>query len=243
MSKTILITGSSSGIGAKTAEILAEGNEIIVHYNSSEEKAKQVAKTVTDKGGIAYLVQADISKEIGCQKLVKFISEYIGKLSVLINNTGGLIKRQLVRDLEWDLLEKTFALNTFSAMKMCSLCIPLLEKSDQSCIINVTSIAIRHGAPTATIYGASKSALDSFTRGLAKELAPKIRVNAVAPGVIGTPFHKKHTSSEKMHEWEEATPLKRIGKSEEVAKVIKMLIENNFITGETIDINGGLSMR
>lgn len=243
MSKVILITGASTGIGAETAMFLANNNQIIVHYNSSGEEAKQVADEVTHLGGKAHLVQANLSAEEGCQKLAEYTSRNFDRLDLLINNAGSLIKRHTATELEWDLMQQTFAVNVFSAMKLSSLCIPLLENGNYPCIVNITSIAMRHGAPTATIYGAAKAALDSFTRGLAKELAPAIRVNAVAPGVIETPFHEKFSSRERMEAFKEATPLKINGKAKHVAMAIEMLIENQFITGETIDVNGGLFMR
>jgi 3-oxoacyl-[acyl-carrier protein] reductase len=243
MSKSILITGASTGIGAETARCLAEGNKIFVHYNSSKAPAEKVAADVREKGGQADLIQADLSKEDGCRTLVQEVSANTDKLDVLVNNAGGLIKRQGVREYEWRLMEDIFALNTFSAMMVTSLCIPLLEKGEDPCIINISSVAMRHGAPTATIYGASKSALDSFTRGIAKELAPTIRVNAVAPGVIITPFHDNISTPEQIETWREGNPLKKNGDAAHIAKAIKFIINNDFINGETLDINGGLFMR
>ena len=190
MSKIILITGASTGLGAETARLLAFQNEIIVHYYSSQKEAEKVAADVETKGGKSFLVQADLSH-----------------------------------------------------MKLSSLFIPWLKKGNNPCIINISSIAIRHGAPGATIYGACKGAIDSFTRGLAHELAPTIRVNAVSPGVIDTPFHKKVSTPEKMKSFKESTPLKQIGEAIHIAKTIEFLINNDFITGETIDVNGGLFMR
>lgn len=243
MSKIVLITGASTGIGAETARQLAPDNTIVVHYNASQAEAEKVAAEVGQLGGQAHLVQADVATEAGCGAIVDYVGQNFDRLDVLVNNAGGLIKRQPATDLEWDLMERIFALNVFSVMKLSSGCIPLLKKGAQPCIVNLTSIAIRHGAPTATIYGAAKSAIDSFTRGLAKELAPDIRVNAVAPGVIETPFHEKVSSPEQMKTFRENTPLKMNGKASHVAMAIKMLVENDFMTGETIDINGGLFMR
>jgi 3-oxoacyl-[acyl-carrier protein] reductase len=243
MSKSILITGASTGIGAETARRLAEGNKIFVHYNSSTAPAESVAADVREKGGQADLIQADLSKEDGCRALVQAVSADTDKLDVLVNNAGGLIKRQGVREYEWRLMEDIFALNTFSAMMVTSLCIPLLEKGKDPCIVNISSVAMRHGAPTATIYGASKSALDSFTRGIAKELAPTIRVNAVAPGVIITPFHDNISTPEQIKAWREGNPLQKNGDAAHIAKAIKFIINNDFINGETLDINGGLFMR
>ena len=151
MSKVILITGASTGIGAETAMFLANNNQIIVHYNSSGEEAKQVADEVTHLGGKAHLVQANLSAEEGCQKIAEYTSKNFDRLDVLINNAGSLIKRHTATELEWDLMQQTFAVNVFSAMKLSSLCIPLLEKGNYPCIVNITSIAMRHGAPTATI--------------------------------------------------------------------------------------------
>jgi 3-oxoacyl-[acyl-carrier protein] reductase len=243
MSKTVLITGASTGIGAATACHFAAGNEILVHYHSSSAGAEEVAAAVAQAGGVAHLVQADLTTEAGCRDLASFAAETCGKLDVLINNAGGLGRRCPARQLEWQLMLDSFALNTFSAMMMASRCIPLLERGAQPCIVNVTSIAVRHGAPSATIYGAAKGALDTFTRGLAKELAPVIRVNAVAPGVIDTPFHRHVTTPEKMAEFKRSTPLQRVGQAEEIAAAIAFLVDSLFMTGETIDINGGWFMR
>ena len=243
MSKIILITGASTGLGAATARLLAPQNKIIVHYYSSKEAAEKVAKDVEENGGEAFLIQEDLTSEEACIRLVKKAANKYSKLDILINNAGGLIRRQAAQELEWKLILEAFSLNTFSTMKISSLCIPLLKKGEDPNIINISSIAMRHGASSATIYGACKGAIDSFTRGLANELAPEIRVNAVAPGVIDTPFHEKVSTPEKMEKFKEATPIKRIGEAIHIAKTIKYLIENNFITGETIDVNGGLFMR
>ena len=243
MSKIILITGASTGLGAATARLLAPQNKIVVHYNSSKESAEKVAKDVEKNGGEAFLIQEDLTSEEACIRLVKKVSDKYSKLDILINNAGGLIRRQAAHELEWKLMIETFSLNTFSTMKISSLCIPLLKKGEDPNIVNISSIAMRNGAPSATIYGACKGAVDSFTRGLAKELAPGIRVNAIAPGVIDTPFHEKVSTPEKMKKFKEGIPLKKIGEAIHIAKTIKFLIENDFITGETIDVNGGAFMR
>ena len=243
MSKKILITGASTGIGAETARLLAKGNTVYVHYHSSKEPAEKVAADINANGGQAVVIQADLSKEAGCRTLVQAVAADTDRLDVLVNNAGGLIRRQGVPDFEWRLMEEIFALNTFSAMMVTSLCLPLLEKGDDPSIINITSVAMRHGAPTATIYGASKAALDSFTRGIAKELAPGIRVNAVAPGVIVTPFHDKVSTPEQLEAWRDGNPLKKNGDPIHIAAAIKFIIDNDFVNGETIDINGGQFMR
>jgi 3-oxoacyl-[acyl-carrier protein] reductase len=243
MARIILVTGASTGIGAETARLLAEGNMIFVHFNASKEAAEQTAAEVQERGGTAHLVQADLSSEAGCDALYSEVSVMTNRLDVLVNSAGGLIRRQAVRELEWELMEQIFRLNVFSTMMVSRLCVPLLEKGKDPCIVNISSIAARHGAPSATIYGAAKGAVDSFTRGMAKELAPAIRVNAVAPGVIETPFHQKVSTPERMRQFRENTPLGRNGQAIHVATAIRFLIEDDFLTGETVDVNGGMFMR
>ena len=243
MSRTILITGASTGLGAAMAQRLAADNCIVVHFNRSAPEAQQVARQVKQAGGTAVLVQADLSCERGCDTVAQAVANSCdGRLDVLINNAGSLIRRQAVRDLSWDLMQQTFSLNVFSVMRVTALCIPYLEKGDDPNIINISSIAMRHGAPTATIYGATKGALDSFTRGAAKELAPTIRVNAIAPGVIETPFHEAVSTAEQLERFRASTPLQRNGQAIHIARAAQFLIENDFVTGETIDVNGGLFM-
>ena len=243
MAKTILITGASTGIGAATARELAAGNTLFLHYNRSKAEAEKVAGAVTEQGGTAHLIQADMTTEDGCRHVVEAVENHTDTLDVLVNNAGSLIERHTVKTLEWDLMTKIFSLNTFSAMLMTRLCLPLLQKGTAPCIVNITSIAARHGAPTATLYGAAKGALDSFTRGAARELAPHIRVNAVAPGVILTPFHERFSTPERLEQMKGNTPLGFHGVSEHIAHAVVFLIDNTFTTGETLDVNGGLFMR
>ena len=244
MSKTILVTGASTGIGAETARLLAPGNKLFLHYNASEEAAKSVKEDVERLGGEAILIQADVTSEQACIDLVEAVKAQTDHLDVLVNNAGGMIKRQAADALEWSLMEQIFALNTFSLMKISSLCVPLLRASKQDPnIVNISSIVIRHGGPGATLYSAAKGAVDAFTRGLSRELAPEIRTNAVVPGVIDTPFHVKVSTPEKMKAWAEGNPLKKNGQAIHIAKTIQYLIENDFVNGESIDVNGGLNIR
>jgi 3-oxoacyl-[acyl-carrier protein] reductase len=243
MAKIILITGAGTGIGAETARCLSEGNELFLHYNASKDAAEKTAADVEKRGGKARLVQADLRSEKGCASLVKSVSEKTSRLDVLVNNAGGLVRRRQLNELDWELMIEVFSLNVFSTMKVTALCVPLLEKGEDPCVVNISSVAARTGAPTATIYGAAKGAIDTFTRGAARELAPRIRVNAVAPGVIETPFHDKVTSAERMKQFKEETPVKRLGRADHIGHTIRFIVENDFLDGETIDVNGGLFMR
>jgi 3-oxoacyl-[acyl-carrier protein] reductase len=241
-----LVTGASSGIGAATAVMLAEKDVTVgIHYHQSVESAQKVASAVLAKGARPVLLQADLSSEAGCHSLIDQLAKETDALDVLVNNAGTLIKRYSVSELDWQLMEQMFRLNVFAVLLLSSLAIPFLSRSKRDpCIINVSSIGMRTGSPSSTIYGASKGAIDTFTRGLAKELAPQgIRVNAVAPGVTETPLHERLSTTEQMLAWKNNTPLGRHGKPEDIAHAIQFLRQNTFITGETIDVNGGLFMR
>lgn len=241
--KTLVITGAGMGIGAETARRLAPGNRLILQYHTSKADALALQEELSPVSAGVDVVEADLTSDAGCVALFEEISKRTDSLDVLVNNAGGMIERQSVPDLSWDHLAATFALNTFSAMRLTGLCTGLLRRGTDPCVVNVTSIAMRHGAPTATAYGAAKAAMDSFTRGAANELAPVIRVNAVAPGIIDTRFHERVTPEAKMKQFVQSTPLKRTGTVGDVARTVEYLVESTFVTGETIDCNGGLSMR
>lgn len=241
--RTVVITGGAMGIGAATARELAPGNRLILHYWTSESDAIALKAELEPVCASVDVIRADLTTDTGCLTLLEEIKAWCVSLDVLVNNAGGMIERQSVPDLTWSHLADTFALNTFSAMRLTGLCAELLSRGTNPCVVNVTSIAMRHGSPTATAYGAAKSALDSFTRGAANELAPRIRVNAVAPGIIDTRFHERVTSAERMRQFVEKTPLKRAGGVADVARAVRFLVESDFMTGETVDCNGGLSMR
>ncbi len=242
--RMVLVTGASTGIGAATARDLAQdGGHVFVHYMSSKDAAESVAEEIRERGADATTAQADLTTDEGCQKLFAEVEQNTDRLDVVVNNAGGLVERRAVADFTWDVMTRVFALNTFSAMRVCSLAIPFLKKSSTAVVVNVSSIVVRHGAAGATLYGAAKGALDVFTRGMAKELAPAIRVAAVAPGVIETPFHDKVSTPEMLAKWAQSAPVGRNGSPQEIAHAIRFIIENGFVTGETLDVNGGMFMR
>jgi 3-oxoacyl-[acyl-carrier protein] reductase len=247
MARRILITGASTGIGAATARRLAAADTTIgIHYNSKRAEAEKVGAGIEALGARAIVLQGDLNRPEACERLVASFVEQAGGLDVLVNNAGSLVERRPVRELDWALIENVLRINLVSLIYVSRCALPHLEKGDAASIVNVGSIAGRHGAPTATVYGAAKAAVHCFTRGLAKEAAPKVRVNAVAPGVIETPFHEKFSNDEMMKKFAAGTPLARNGTAEEIAEAIAYLaspVSGGFITGETIDINGGLFMR
>jgi 3-oxoacyl-[acyl-carrier protein] reductase len=241
--KHILITGASTGIGAATARELAKGNTLFIHYNSSAAAAAEVGQAVTMQGGTAVLIQADLSVEEGCEKLAEEVKKHTDRLDVLVNNAGGLLYRHALEETTWKIAAETFALNVFSVMQVTALLLPLLKKAGSANIVNISSVAARNGSPTASTYAAAKGAVDTYTRGLAAGLAPSIRANALAPGIIVTPFHDKSTPKEQFEKFMKATPLGYPGQPEEIARAVRFILETPFMTGETIDINGGMNMR
>ena len=243
MIKTAVITGGSGGIGLAIANQLSTEYRIILQYHKSLEKIRESLDLIKQNHGEIIPIQADLSTEAGCRKFhEEACSASEGQIDVLVNNAGGIIVRHTTREITWEILTKHFALNTYSTMMLSSLFIDQLEKSNNANIINITSGAIRNGSLTAPAYGAAKGAVDVFTRGLAHELAPKIRVNAIAPGVIQTQFYDG-MPPEILAKLMKATPLGKLGTPDDVAHTVRFLIENTYMTGETIDLNGGLVMR
>ena len=244
--QTVLITGASTGIGAATARLAGDiGAAVGIHYNKSEKEANKLAEELTRGGVHAETFQADLSTRGEGEKLVNDFLDKFNKLDHLINNAGALIRRAAIEEIDDDLLEQVVAVNFYSAVRVTRAAIPYIRRSKGS-IVNITSIAARNGGgPGAGIYAATKGALDTLTRNMAKELAPDARVNAVAPGVIETPFHEKVSTPEQRTRFAESTPLKFNGKPEDIAWAICYLLSPaaQSITGETIDVNGGLFMR
>ena len=238
-----LITGAATGIGAETARMLAKGNELFLTYNRSKAKVEALTGELRQRGAIVHLFQANLTSEKACIELFNQIGELTQSLDALVNNAGGMVQRQNIDEYSWDLMLDVFNLNTFSLLKVTSLAVPLLKRGESPSIVNVSSIVVRHGGPTATLYGAAKGAVDTFTRGASRELAPYIRVNSVSPGVIDTPFHAKVSTDEQMKTWAESNPLQRNGQPHHIASAICFCIENDYINGESIDINGGAYVR
>ncbi len=245
--KVALITGASSGIGAATAKLMAElGARVAVAYNSNQQGAEQVVESISKSGGKAISISADmrVTREIG--KLVETAVVQLGPIDILVNNAGSLLERVPLMEIPEQRWDEVIDLNLKSAM-FCSQAVAqsMIERRTGS-IINIVSIAGRNGGgPGAGAYSTAKGGLITFTKSLAKELAPHgVRVNGVSPGVIDTPFHEVFSTPEMMRNFEKSIPLGRVGKSEEVATVIAFLASDasSYIVGETIEVNGGQLM-
>ena len=246
--KKALVTGGASGIGrAISLELANMGAALIIHYHRSKESAESLAAQIYSSGGKAEVVQADLTEEAGVQALTDFVIERWDNLDVLVNNAGDLVGRHKLEEVQMDFYRKVVAVNLDSNVLVTRAMIPLLKKSGCASIVNLASLAGRKGGHGGSaIYSMTKGAILTLTRALSTELAPYgIRVNAVAPGfILGSAFHAIHTSEESKQATIRDIPLKRAGTCEDVARAVAFLASeyDGFITGATLDINGGVYM-
>ena len=245
--KTAIITGAASGIGRATALALAgSGAAVTINYRRNEKDAENLRKEIVSGGGRAIAVQADVTIVADVEALVKSAVEEFGPVDILVNNAGSLIERLRILELTEERWDEVMDLNLKSAYLCCKAVVPSMIERKTGAIINLSSIAGRTGGALGSIhYSTAKGGLITFTKGLAKELAPfGIRVNAVSPGVIDTPYHEQFSSPEMMKGYVSGIPLGRVGDAEEVAKVIAFLASDaaSYLAGETIEINGGMFM-
>lgn len=245
--KVALVTGASSGIGRATAEALAaSGARVVINFNRNESGAAAAREQILSAGGKAIIVQADVTKAGEVNSLAQRSEAEFGPVDILVNNAGSLIERLKIRELTEERWDAVIDLNLKSAFLCCQAVAGSMMDRKSGTIINVSSIAGRNGGALGSIhYSAAKGGLITFTKGLAKELAPfGVRVNAVSPGVIDTPYHEQFSTPEAMKNYVGMIPLGRVGTPAEVASVICFLASEaaSFLAGETIEINGGMFM-
>ena len=246
--KVVLITGSSTGIGAAAAVAFgANGASVAVHYNKSKAEAEKVAADVQKAGGKAILVQGDVTSSAVCKAIVDKTAQSLGRIDVLITNAGGLVQRAPVEQITDELFDQVLHLNARSALMCIAAAVPHMRKQGGGAIINLTSVAARHGGgPGASVYAGAKAFVSSITRGLAKELVKdNIRVNAVAPGVIYTPFHERYSTPQMLESFKATIPMNRIGTADECTGAFLYLASNQlsgYVTGQILEVNGGQYM-
>lgn len=239
MSKVILVTGGSRGIGADIVKTLAsDGNTVILNYNKSEEEAKKIKEELLSNGIEIDICKADVSNHIEVTKLVNFCINKYHKIDVLINNAGISQTKVFtdITDLDWDIMMKT---NLYSAFYAIKDVLPCMIHNKSGLILNISSVWGLVGASCESHYSVSKAGLDALTKSLAKELGPSnIRVNSIAPGIIDTSMNS-HLSESELDEIKQEIPLDKIGTTNAISKCIKWLIEDDYTTGQVISINGG----
>jgi 3-oxoacyl-[acyl-carrier protein] reductase len=246
--RVALVTGSSTGIGAAVARAFgAAGMSVAVHYHVSRSEAEAVAADVVKAGGRSAVVAGDVRRPEVCADLVARTVEALGRLDVLVNNAGTVVRRQAVEAIEDDLYDHIVDLNARSVFACSRAAIPVFLRQGRGNIISTTSVAARSGGGVGSVlYAAAKGFVSSFTRGLAKELATRnVRVNAVAPGMIRTPLHDKLTSPAAYQAIVDATPMKRDATAEECAGAYLFLASDrlsSFVTGQVVEVNGGIVM-
>lgn len=242
LGKTAIVTGGGRDIGrACVMRLAAAGASVAINYHSSAEGAESAVREIEAAGGKAFALQGDMTRAEAVMALTdRTCAAFGGSIDVLVHVTGGLIARKTIAEMDIDHWNSVMDLNTTSFFHAVKAALPHMGKGGS--IIGIASQAGRDGGgPGAVAYGASKGAMMTMTRGLAKELGPDIRVNGICPGMIDTDFHNVFTKPEVRTHVANITPLKREGRSEDVANLVAYLASQDaaFITGTNIDINGG----
>ena len=247
MDKVLIVTGGSRGIGAATVRIAGRrGYAVCVNFLKNKVAAKQIVDKINADGGQAIAVGADISKEEEVLELFSTVDDRLGKISALVNNAGILESQMRIEDMDSKRLNRVFLTNITGSILCAREAVKRMSiknGGNGGTIVNLSSAAARLGSPGEYIdYAASKGAIDTFTRGLAQEVAEEgIRVNAVRPGVIETDIHASGGEPGRVERIKDTIPLKRGGKPEEVARSIMWLLssESSYTTGALLEVSGG----
>ena len=242
--KVALITGGTKGIGAATAVSLAgHGAELAIVGRHEDEEAVRTKAKVEARGRSCLLLSADLARPEEATRCVDEVAERLGSVDVLVHAAGGGVPGGLF-EVSPEAWHEAFNVHVHAVYYLCRAAIPWMQKKKEGAVILISSVAGFRGLPVNLAYQVVKGALPQFTRALARELADKnIRVNCVAPGIIRTRFHDKMTPDEKKHNLENRVPLHREGTPEQVADLITGLVTNDYVTGQTVTIDGGLAMR
>ncbi|WP_138202954.1 elongation factor P 5-aminopentanone reductase [Haloimpatiens lingqiaonensis] len=239
--KIALVTGASRGIGRSIAiELAKRGANVIVNYKKDQEGAEKTIELINENGGRGFLYKGDVSSYSFCKNMIEDIIKRFSKLDILVNN-AGISKVGLFMDLTEEEFDEIMNVNFKGVFNCCHAVVEHMISRKQGTIVNISSIWGNAGASCEVIYSASKGAVNSFTKALAKELAPSgIRVNAVSPGVIDTQMNKCFSIEEKEALIEEI-PMMRMGQGEDIGEVVGFLCDESsrYITGQIITVDGG----
>jgi NAD(P)-dependent dehydrogenase (short-subunit alcohol dehydrogenase family) len=247
MPKTLLITGGSRGIGAACALLAAsQGWQVTVNYTANSLAADGIVRQIRGAGGMAMTVQADVSDEAQVLRMFEAVDAKFGRLHGLINNAGVVDRGQRVDEMSVARLQRMWAINltgSFVCAREAVRRMSARHGGEGGVIVNVSSAAARIGSPGQYVdYAASKAAIDTFTMGLAKEVAAEgIRVNAVRPGIIETDIHASGGQPDRAAQLAPQVPMQRAGSAEEVAQAIVWLLSDaaSYTTGAVLDVTGG----
>jgi 3-oxoacyl-[acyl-carrier protein] reductase len=247
--KAVLITGASTGIGAAAARAFGHNRaRVAVNFNASRAAAEAVVADIQAAGGEAILAPGDVTRPETAQRLIEQTVAAFGSLDVLVNNAGALVKRTPVADYSDEFVDAVLDLNVRHVVRFLREgAAQMRRQGSGGSIINLSSIAARSGGGTGSvIYAAAKGFVAVATRGWAKELVQdNIRVNAVSPGVIMTPFHERYSTPEQLAAMQATIPMKRLGVADDCAAAFLYLassIASGYVTGQMIEVNGGQSM-
>jgi len=248
MKKTILITGGGRGIGAATARLLAQqGHAICINYASNQTTALAVVQDIQAAGGQAWCVAADVSRADQVQALFEFVDRHCPPLHALVNNAGIVAPYARVEGMDLARLQRVFATNVMGSFLCAHAALARLSTRHGGAggsIVNLSTAFVKTGAPGMAVdYAASKSAIETFTIGLAREVAAEgVRVNAVRPGLIDTDIHAAAGDPERANKAKDFVPMKRAGRAEEVAQAIAWLVSDaaSYCTGAVVDVSGGV---
>ncbi len=242
--KRVLVTGGATGIGGAISRAFAEaGAKVAVHYHAGKESAE----ALVSQGTAAIALSADLSLAENAAALVAQAASALAGLDILVNNAGGMVARKALGDIDDAFIDTVFNLNVRSAVHCSRAALPFFKSAGRGNIINVSSVsAITGGSPGSSIYSGAKGFISTFTRSLARELAPdNVRVNAISPGTIHTDFHLRHSTPEKLEATRKTIPQQRLGTAEDCAGTALYLASDalsGYVTGQVIEINGGQLM-
>jgi len=246
--RVALVTGSSTGIGAAVARGFAAcGAGVVLHVHRSVGEAEALRDDIVGQGGRAFLLRADLSDLTQAERLVQDAAAAAGRLDILVNNAGDTLARRPVADIALADYRRILDLNFGAVFALSRAALPIFRAEGRGTIVNTGSISARIGGSSGSVlYASAKAAVSTFTRGLARELAPEgIRVNAVAPGVVDTKIHRRHTSAAVLDKFVAAIPLGRSGVPDDCVGAYLYLASERlagFVTGQVIEVNGGQFM-